>query len=107
MFLNKEQFIFHASGMTLIGRNLINAFVKKHADAGPWLVAWVAEVGVATWRRPQDVKDRYTAASIIDKETIVFNVKGNSYRLETKIYFQNGIVRVARLGTHAEYDKWK
>lgn len=91
----------------MVGVDALVAFAKKHADAESPLQAWLAEAKDAEWRTPQDVKDRYAHASILAGDRVVFNVKGNDYRLLVRISYVVGIVRVERIGTHAEYDKWK
>ncbi len=78
-----------------------------HAEVRPWVRAWVAEVEYAKWQKPLDIKARYPSASVISKQIIIFNVKGNKYRLEAHISYENQIVSVVRWDAHAEYDKWK
>lgn len=81
--------------------------MDRHADSREWLRSWVREAEVASWRSPQDLKKQYASASVIDKQTVVFNVKGNAYRMEVKISFETGVLVVVRLGTHSEYSRWK
>ena len=70
--------------------------------------AWAAEVEDAEWQNTMDIKNRYRrTASIIDGGRVVFNLKGNKYRLDTRINFPTRIVLVVRAGTHAEYDRWR
>lgn len=69
------------------------------------LDAWYHEAEHATWRNSQDVKRAYASASIVDAERVVFNIKGNSYRLVTAIDYQRRLVFIKWLGTHGEYDK--
>ena len=92
--------------MTLLGMGLLTEFARRHPQARSWISAWSKEVQSAVWRRPQDVKDRYASASILDNERVIFNVKGNAFRLEVRINYDAGIVRVIRCGTHADYDRW-
>ena len=81
--------------------------MKKHADARKPLQAWVADVEAATWRRPQDVRDRYASVDFIRDGLAVFDIKGNDYRLAAQIGFNRGTVSVLKVGTHAEYNTWK
>lgn len=37
---------------------------------------------------------------------VVFNIKGNKYRLDTRVAYRTSVVVVKRIGTHAEYDRW-
>lgn len=92
--------------MQVVGRPILERFVQVHADVSSAVDAWLAEASAATWRMPADVKARYASASILANSRVVFNLKGNSYRLDTKIAYQTGVVFVKRIGTHAEYTRW-
>lgn len=91
--------------MRLVGRNRLDEFVKTRADARAWIESWIADVEAAQWRTPQDVKERYASASFLADRVVIFNVKGNRYRLEVQVAFNTGIVVVRWGGTHAEYTK--
>lgn len=91
--------------MQLINLAVLEELKSSHADARGALDAWRAEVQAATWLSPQDIKDRYASASFLSGNRVIFNIKGNTYRLVVKIRFQNGIVMIEWGGTHAEYDK--
>lgn len=91
--------------MRLIGREELNKFTKKHSDAKSWVGAWVSEVEEAQWGNPQDIKERYRSASLLANNTVIFNVKGNKYRLEVQIGYRTATVIVKWIGTHAEYNK--
>ena len=93
--------------MKLVGLNLLQDFQDSHAEVRSQLSAWVSEVEDAQWRSPQEVKDRYATASILDSNRVIFNIKGNQYRLLVQISYKLQIVKVQRIGTHAEYSKWK
>ncbi len=69
------------------------------------LDAWFHEVSKATWKNMADVKRRYATASIISAERIVFNIKGNDYRLVAAVDFEKTIVWIKWIGTHKAYDK--
>lgn len=92
--------------MNVVGRGVLENFKQRHADARGPLSAWLAEAEVADWRGPDEVKARYPSASIISAGRIVFNIKGNKYRLDVRIAYQTRVVKVVRVGTHAEYDDW-
>lgn len=70
------------------------------------MAAWVQEAEAAAWRSPRDIKDRYPAASILANNIVIFNLRGNQYRLEVQVAYHTGKVVVKRIGTHAEYDRW-
>lgn len=69
------------------------------------LDAWFAEVRKATWQSTADVKRLYASASIVRADRIVFNIKGNDYRLVVSVDFEKGIVWIKWLGTHRDCDK--
>ena len=97
--------------MRAIARSTLSTFIEtlsghKHkASVKTALDAWYFEVESAAWRSSQDVKKVFGKASVLDHERIVFNIKGNSYRLITAIDYQRQIVFVKWLGSHREYDK--
>lgn len=92
--------------MKVVGREVLSEFIKRHGDVRAQVAAWVAEAEEATWRSQQDVRARYRSVSFIGKRA-VFNLKGTKYRLDTTISFNTGVVVIERMGTHAEYTKWK
>jgi mRNA interferase HigB len=67
--------------------------------------AWLAIVGRAEWRTPADVKASYPKASSLKGGRVVFNIKGNDYRLIASVQYQAGALAIRFFGTHAEYDK--
>lgn len=101
-----EQVCYSGLTMRLVGKGRLNEFKRKHQDVRKWIDAWIAEVERATWENTQDIRRQYNSATVISKDTVVFDVKGNHYRLEVFVSFERGIVSVTRWGTHAEYDKW-
>jgi mRNA interferase HigB len=93
--------------MKVVGRNNLDRFARKHADVRGQIDAWVSEVEEAEWETPNDIKRRYAQASFLANDRVIFNLKGNKYRLDTKISFRNQLVLVVRIGTHEEYSTWK
>jgi mRNA interferase HigB len=77
----------------------LRASVKKHLDA------WFAEAGKASWKDPAELKAQFRSASIVSSERVVFNIKGNDYRLIVAINYHYQILLIIWLGTHKEYDK--
>jgi mRNA interferase HigB len=92
--------------MRVIGKETLEEFKRRHADVRSQVDAWLAEVEDAEWGSPNDVKARFAAASFLPNNRVVFNLKGNSYRLEVNIAYNTKIVLIKRIGTHAEYDTW-
>ncbi len=76
-----------------------------HSDAEESLKTWYEEASHVNWRSPLDVKAAHRNASVIANNRVVFNIKGNKYRLITLIRYDIGIIYIRFIGTHAEYDK--
>lgn len=93
--------------MQLIGLPKLEAFKKRHATARASLDAWRTEVERASWRGPQDIKDHHVTASFLADNKVIFNIKGNSFRLVVKVRYENNLVLIEWVGTHAEYDRMK
>ncbi|MEN6521906.1 MAG: type II toxin-antitoxin system HigB family toxin [Armatimonadota bacterium] len=93
--------------MTIIGRKTLDIFKRQHADACSQIDAWEAEVKNAHWSTPHELKQRYPSASILPDNKVVFNIKGNKYRLLVRINYKNQILMVYEAGTHDEYMKWQ
>lgn len=91
--------------MRLLNLPLLDQFVARHASARGVLAAWRREVKAADWKSPQDIKDRYRTADFLDGNRVIFNIKGNAFRLVVQVQYQDGIVRVQWVGTHAGYSK--
>src|ERR1700674_1443843 len=97
--------------MRIIARRTLREFVGSlagHRDQSAVeaaLDAWFAEVKRARWRNAADVKRLYATASIVSAERIVFNIKGNAYRLVIAADFEKGIVWIKWFGTHKDYDR--
>lgn len=93
--------------MKVLSRDKLTKFSKKHARSKGALDAWFDEVSgnECAWNTTHDIKDRYPSADFLADNRVIFNIKGNHYRLVVKVRYQNGIVVVEWVGTHAEYDK--
>lgn len=91
--------------MKLSGLIKIEEFKKTHADARGALDTWRYMVESANWHGPQDIKNDYSSASFLADNLIIFNIKGNKYRLVIKVKYKYGNVMIEWVGTHAEYSK--
>src|SRR5512134_3844488 len=91
--------------MHVISRKTIKDFWDRHSDAEQPLRAWFTETTSATWHGPADIKNRYPTASFLTDNRVVFNIKGNRYRLVVHVRYDLGRVYIRFAGTHAEYDK--
>lgn len=78
---------------------------SKYKQAEESVRAWIYEVRFSTWNNANELKAKYSNASIISSKRVVFNIKGNNYRLIVDIEYKLKIVFVVRFGTHGEYDK--
>lgn len=90
--------------MRIVGRDLLDEFCARHADARNWLEAWLQEVGIMSWSTPQEIKDRYASVSFLPGNVVIFNVRGNHYRLEVHVAYKSELVTVQWIGTHPDYD---
>lgn len=90
--------------MRIIAKSALCAFWKAHPDAEEPLLAWYREVEKEDWSQPAQVKEKYRSASIVRGNRVVFNIKGNDYRLVVKINYSYRVVYVRFVGTHVEYD---
>ena len=91
--------------MRIISKKTLREFWIKHSDSEHQLKAWYQEANTADWKNPKQIKKEYPSASFLADNRVVFNIKGNTYRLIVKINYEYRIVWVRFIGTHAEYDK--
>jgi len=100
-----------ACRMRIIARRTLTEFVdslagrKDHLAVKAALNAWFHEVRRAQWANTADVKRSYGSAGVVAADRLVFNVKGNAYRLVVAVDFEKGIVWIKWLGTHKDYDR--
>jgi len=97
--------------MRIIARRTLREFIESraaHRDQQALKAAlnsWFDEVRKAKWSNTADVKRLYASASIVSSDRIVFNIRGNAYRLVVAVDFEKGIVWIKWLGTHRDYDR--
>jgi len=95
----------------IIARSTLNGFVQDRVDSRlrtsvkKHLDAWYAEAEKASWKDPAELKAQFRSASIVSGERVVFNIKGNDYRLIVAINYHYQILLILWLGTHKECDK--
>src|SRR5689334_13170270 len=92
--------------MILVGKGILTEFALRHASARDAIAAWTLEAENASWRSTVDVRARFPSVSLVGKDRLVFNLKGNHFRLDVQINYSAQVVLVRRIGTHAEYDSW-
>ena len=91
--------------MRVISVRTLKSFWETHPDAENALRAWYTEAKKARWKGPQNIKAEYRTASILRNNRVVFNIKGNTYRLVVAVKYDFQIVYIRFIGTHMAYDK--
>jgi mRNA interferase HigB len=97
--------------MLVVGTDIVGRYFADHGGhkgvraARSQYDAWLGLAERSRWRTPEDVKAAHPKASILKRNRVVFNVKGNSYRLITVVNYEAGIVAIRFFGSHADYDK--
>lgn len=88
----------------IVAKSTLREFWGKHADSEQYLKTWYDTAKSANWFSPTDVKQTYVRASILKNGRIVFNIKGNSYRLVVKFNYEKQWAFIRFVGTHKDYD---
>ena len=91
--------------MRVIAKKILREFWIIHNDCEEQWKSWFQECSKAEWKNLNEVKAEYPSASILVDNRVVFNIKGNSYRLIVRINFDYQMIWIRFVGTHAEYDK--
>lgn len=91
--------------MRIIAFSTLRTFWEKHPDTETPLRIWYAEASRADWRIPADIKAAYRNASFTANNRVVFNIKGNDYRLVVAVHYDRGQMFVRFVGNHRQYDK--
>ena len=91
--------------MRIVAKRTLRIFWETHPDAKDPLLAWYREVEKEDWSNSAKLKEKYRSASVVAYKRVVFNIKGNDYRLVVKINYSYRVVYIRFIGTHAEYDK--
>jgi mRNA interferase HigB len=95
--------------MIVIGTDVVENYLVRRAGhkginaARSQYQAWLSMAIHASWRTPEDVKSAYPKASILKAVRVVFNIKGNDYRLIARLQYQAGVMEIRFFGSHAEY----
>ena len=93
--------------MRVIAVSTLKAFWSQpeFRDSEMPLRSWLEEVRDASWMRPSDIKAQFGSASILKNRRVVFNIKGNDYRLVVAVAYAMGALFIKFVGTHTEYDR--
>jgi mRNA interferase HigB len=89
----------------IFSKSTLREFWETYPDSEQYLKTWYDTAMNSDWKTPNDVKQTYANASILKNSRIVFNIKGNSYRLVVKFNFEKQWLFIRFIGTHAEYDE--
>lgn len=89
----------------IFSKSTLREFWEIYSDSEQYLKTWYETVKNADWKSPADVKQTYANASVLKNNRVVFNIKGNSFRLIAKFNFEKQWVFIRFIGTHQEYDK--
>jgi mRNA interferase HigB len=91
--------------LSVIAKRTLKDFWAKNTDCEQQLMAWYRETEKSEFKNLNELKKEYPSASILKDNRIVFNIKGNNYRLIVKFNFEFQICWIRFVGTHAEYNK--
>lgn len=89
----------------IVAKKTLVAFWTRYADSEQYLKTWYQTVKKENWKSPQEVKKTYATASILKEGRVVFNIKGNAYRLVSRINYEKSWVFIRFIGTHNEYNQ--
>jgi len=89
----------------VFSKSTLREYWEKHPDSEQYLKTWYETVMNSNWERPNDVKETFVNASVMKNNRIIFNIKGNSYRLVAKFNYEKQWIFVKFIGTHSEYNK--
>lgn len=88
----------------VIAKKILREFWEKHSDCEQHLKTWYQTAMRADWKSPNDIKKMYATASVIGNNRVVFNIKGNSYRLIVQFNYERQWAFIRFIGTHKDYD---
>ena len=90
--------------MRIIAISTLREFWGKHPQAETPLRSWYADASRANWKTPADIKATHRNASFVGSNRVVFNIKGNDYRLIVAVHYNRDMLYIRFVGTHAQYD---
>ena len=89
----------------IFSKSTLREYWDLQPNSEQYLKTWYDTALSSDWKTPADVKMTYANASILKNSRVVFNIKGNSYRLVAKFNFEKQWIFIRFIGTHSEYDK--
>jgi len=90
--------------MKIVAIKVLREFWERYPEAKQHLEAWIDEARKADWKQPVDIKAQFRSASILKNRCVVFNIRGNSYRLIIAVAYRFGAAYIKFIGTREEYD---
>lgn len=89
----------------IVAKRALRDFWERYPDARDYLEIWHETVKGASWSNPNEIRQFYSTVSVLKNARVVFNIKGNHYRLVARINYQKQWLFIRFIGTHSEYDK--
>jgi len=89
----------------ILSKRTLREFWEKNPNSKDYLETWYETVKLATWNSPNEIQQFYATISILKNSRVVFNIKGNDYRLVAKINYKKQWLFIRYIGTHEEYDQ--
>lgn len=90
--------------MRIIAVSQLKNFWERYPESEQSLLAWIDEARKASWSTPSDIKAHFASASILKSRRVVFNIKGNDFRLIVAVAYRFGALYIKFVGPHKQYD---
>ena len=90
--------------MRIVAISQLKTFWQKYPDSKQSFLAWVDEAKNADWSTPADIKEQFRHASVLKSRRVVFNIKGNDYRLVVAVAYRYRALSIKFVGSHKQYD---
>jgi len=91
--------------LRVIAKKILREFWEKYPDSEEQLKSWFQEAEKGAWITPNFIKNEFPNSRLIPNNRVIFNIKGNHYRLVVRVNYKYQMVYVRFIGTHPEYDK--
>jgi len=91
--------------LRILAKKILREYWEKHSAIEEQLKSWYQETSKSNWLNPNYVKDEFPNARLISNNRVIFNIKGNQYRLIVRVNYKYQMVYVRFIGSHEEYDK--
>lgn len=89
----------------IVAKKTIKLFWEKYPESKDYLTTWFETVKASTWENPAQIKEFYSTISILKNSRVVFNIKGNEFKLVAKINYEKQWLFIRFIGTHTQFDK--